>query len=187
MMHPKRSRPLAKVLFPFLEWLKGYDASTFRSDATAGLTVAVVLIPQAMAYAAIAGLPVQVGLYTALVPMLIYVLLGTSRPLSVSSTSTISMLTATELARVAQGGDPARASDPRALDRVQPDATRADDQDIAFHISKRPLVVVSGERGGEIIIVEIAHQTDRAIQFANGDAGHLDPVKPVFLNIQRLL
>ena len=53
------------------------------------------------------GLPVQVGLYTALVPMLVYVLLGTSRPLSVSSTSTISMLTATELARVAQGGDPA--------------------------------------------------------------------------------
>jgi SulP family sulfate permease len=50
---------------------------------------------------------VQVGLYTALVPMLVYVLLGTSRPLSVSTTSTISMLTATELARVVKGGDPA--------------------------------------------------------------------------------
>jgi high affinity sulfate transporter 1 len=59
-----------------------------------------------MAYAAIAGLPVQVGLYTALVPMLIYVLLGTSRPLSVSSTSTISMLVATTLAGAVQSQDP---------------------------------------------------------------------------------
>jgi high affinity sulfate transporter 1 len=88
-------------------WLPTYQPAWLRFDLVAGLTAAAVVIPQAMAYAAIAGLPVQVGLYTALVPMLIYVLLGTSRPLSVSSTSTISMLTATELARVAQGGDPA--------------------------------------------------------------------------------
>ena len=92
---------------PILTWLPSYPSRWLRFDLVAGLTAAAVVIPQAMAYAAIAGLPVQVGLYTALVPMLIYVLLGTSRPLSVSSTSTISMLTATELARVAQGGDPA--------------------------------------------------------------------------------
>jgi high affinity sulfate transporter 1 len=92
---------------PILSWLPRYQPAWLRFDLVAGLTAAAVVIPQAMAYAAIAGLPVQVGLYTALVPMLIYVLLGTSRPLSVSSTSTISMLTATELARVAQGGDPA--------------------------------------------------------------------------------
>jgi SulP family sulfate permease len=97
---------IRKVL-PILNWLPSYPAQWLRFDLVAGLTAAAVVIPQAMAYAAIAGLPVQVGLYTALVPMLIYVLLGTSRPLSVSSTSTISMLTATELARVAQGGDPA--------------------------------------------------------------------------------
>ena len=92
---------------PIAGWLPRYQPAWLRFDLVAGLTAAAVVIPQAMAYAAIAGLPVQVGLYTALVPMLIYVLLGTSRPLSVSSTSTISMLTATELARVAQGGDPA--------------------------------------------------------------------------------
>jgi high affinity sulfate transporter 1 len=92
---------------PILGWLPRYQPAWLRFDLIAGLVAAAVVIPQAMAYAAIAGLPVQVGLYTALVPMLIYVLLGTSRPLSVSSTSTISMLTATELARVAQGGDPA--------------------------------------------------------------------------------
>jgi high affinity sulfate transporter 1 len=97
---------LAKYV-PILGWLPRYQPAWLRFDLVAGLTAAAVVIPQAMAYAAIAGLPVQVGLYTALVPMLIYVLLGTSRPLSVSSTSTISMLTATELARVAQGGDPA--------------------------------------------------------------------------------
>jgi len=77
-----------------------------RFDLVAGLTAAAVVIPQAMAYATIAGLPVEVGLYTALVPMLIYSLLGTSRPLSVSATSTIAMLTATELARLVQSADP---------------------------------------------------------------------------------
>jgi high affinity sulfate transporter 1 len=59
-----------------------------------------------MAYASIAGLPVEVGLYTALVPMIVYAFFGTSRPLSVSTTSTIAMLTATELSRVTQSSDP---------------------------------------------------------------------------------
>jgi len=92
---------------PIAGWLPRYQRAWLRFDLVAGLTAAAVVIPQAMAYAGIAGLPVEVGLYTALVPMLIYVLLGTSRPLSVSSTSTISLLTATALAPVAQGGDPA--------------------------------------------------------------------------------
>ena len=90
---------------PILNWLPAYRARWLRFDLVAGLVSAAVVIPQAMAYAGIAGLPVQVGLYTALVPMLVYVLLGTSRPLSVSSTSTISMLTATELSRLTQNGD----------------------------------------------------------------------------------
>lgn len=59
-----------------------------------------------MAYATIAGLPVQVGLYTALVPLAIYAIMGTSRPLSVSTTTTIAVLTATELGQVVPGGDP---------------------------------------------------------------------------------
>ena len=89
-----------------LEWLVGYRKEWVRPDVTAGLTTAAVVIPKAMAYATIAGLPVQVGLYTALVPMVIYAVLGTSRPLSVSTTTTLAILVATELGHVAPGGDP---------------------------------------------------------------------------------
>ena len=56
-----------------------HGAATLRADVVAGLTTAAVVIPKAMAYATIAGLPVQVGLYTAFVPMVVYALLGTSR------------------------------------------------------------------------------------------------------------
>ena len=73
-----------------------------RLDIIAGLTAAAVVVPKALAYATIAGLPVQVGLYTASVPMVVYALLGTSRVLSVSTTTTIAILTGAELARVAR-------------------------------------------------------------------------------------
>jgi len=86
----------------------GYQKDWFRYDVLAGLTTAAVVIPKAMAYATIAGLPVQAGLYVALVPMFVYALLGTSRVLSMSSTSTLAVLTATELALAVPGGDPAR-------------------------------------------------------------------------------
>ena len=92
---------------PILGWLPNYSSGWLRSDLVAGLTTAAVVIPQSMAYATIAGLPVEAGLYTALVAMLAYALLGTSRPMSVSVTSTISILTATQLALVVQSGDPA--------------------------------------------------------------------------------
>jgi SulP family sulfate permease len=88
--------------------LSGYQKDWFRFDALAGLTTAAVVIPKSMAFAIVAGLPVQAGLYVALVPMLVYALLGTSRVFSVSSTSTLAILTATQLALVVPGGDPAR-------------------------------------------------------------------------------
>jgi len=78
-----------------------------RVDVVAGLAATAVIVPKALAYATIAGLPVQIGLYTAFVPMVIYALLGTSRPLSVSTTTTIAILTASALALVAPGGTPA--------------------------------------------------------------------------------
>jgi len=90
---------------PILEWVAGYQKAWLQLDAIAGLTAAAVVIPKAMAYATIAGLPVQVGLYTALVPMVIYALLGTSRPLSVSTTTTIAILVAAQMAAVAPDGD----------------------------------------------------------------------------------
>lgn len=91
-----------------LDWLPHYQPSWLRFDLLAGLTTAAVVIPQAMAYATIAGLPVEVGLYAALTPMLVYVLLGTSRVLSVSVTSTVSMLTAAVLVAAVPGGDPSQ-------------------------------------------------------------------------------
>jgi high affinity sulfate transporter 1 len=87
--------------------LREYPREWLRPDVLAGLTAAAVVVPKAMAYATIAGLPVQVGLYTALVPMVIYALLGTSRPLSVSTTTTIAILTASALSLAAPGGGPA--------------------------------------------------------------------------------
>ncbi|MGL5215787.1 MAG: SulP family inorganic anion transporter [Aeromonas hydrophila] len=77
-------------------------------DLLAGITAAAVVLPKAMAYATVAGLPVAIGLYTAFVPMLIYALLGSSRVLSVSSTSTLAILTATQLGLVVPDGDPGR-------------------------------------------------------------------------------
>lgn len=83
-------------------------SSGLRLDVVAGLTAAAIVLPKAMAYATVAGLPVSVGLYTAFVPMIVYALLGTSRVLSVSSTTTLAILAGTELAIVVPDGDPAK-------------------------------------------------------------------------------
>ncbi len=90
---------------PILGWAGGYQKEWLRLDVVAGLTAAAVVIPKALAYATIAGLPVQVGLYTALFPMAIYALLGTSRVLSVSTTTTIAILVAANLSRLGAGAD----------------------------------------------------------------------------------
>ena len=82
--------------------------AAIKLDVVAGLTAAAVVLPKAMAYATVAGLPVAVGLYTAFVPMVIYALLGTSRVLSVSSTATLGILVATQLGLAAPDGDPSR-------------------------------------------------------------------------------
>jgi len=78
--------------------------ATVRADVLAGLTTAAVVAPKGIAYATIAGLPVHVGLYTAIVPMAVYAVLGTSRPLSVSTTTTIAILSATVLTAAAPNG-----------------------------------------------------------------------------------
>src|SRR5436305_8399203 len=84
------------------------SAPTWRFDSVAGLTAAAVVLPKAMAYATIAGLPVAVGLYTAFLPMVVYALLGSSRVLSVSSTTTMAILVGTQLGITVPDGDPAR-------------------------------------------------------------------------------
>jgi sulfate permease, SulP family len=81
--------------------------AALRFDVVAGLTAAAVVLPKAMAYATVAGLPVAVGLYTAFIPMAIYALLGSSRVLSVSSTTTLAILAGTQLGLVVPDGNPA--------------------------------------------------------------------------------
>jgi MFS superfamily sulfate permease-like transporter len=95
-----------KRYIPILVWLPAYRSAYLRVDLLAGLTTATVVIPQAMAYATLVGLPIEVGLYASLTPMVVYALLGTSRVLSVSVTSTISLLTASVLATSVSTTDP---------------------------------------------------------------------------------
>lgn len=99
---------MLRDIVPLFDWLPAYQRPWLRADAVAGLTTAAVVIPKSMAYATVAGLPIQVGLYTAFIPMLIYAMLGTSRPLSVSTSTTLAILTGATLGAVAPDGDPGR-------------------------------------------------------------------------------
>jgi len=90
-----------------LNQLEGYDRSKFRSDLSAGITVGVMLIPQGMAYALIAGVPPVYGLYASLVPLVLYALFGSSRQLAVGPVAIVALLVATAVAPLA-GGDPTR-------------------------------------------------------------------------------
>ncbi|MGX1927796.1 SulP family inorganic anion transporter [Flagellimonas sp. 2504JD4-2] len=85
---------MLKKLFPIFSWIKGYNRSYLLSDVTAGATLGVMLVPQGMAYAMIAGMPPIYGLYAALVPQLIYAITGTSRQLGVGPVAMDSLLVA---------------------------------------------------------------------------------------------
>ena len=85
-------------------WMGDYRRDWLRLDLMAGLTAAAVVIPKSLAYATVAGLPVSVGLYTAMVPMAIYAFLGTSRALSVSTTTTLAIMAGAALGQVTASG-----------------------------------------------------------------------------------
>ncbi len=101
------TKPERHGVLPIIEWMKVYRKDWLRPDIIAGLTTAAVVIPKAMAYASIAGFPVQIGLYTVFLPMIIYAVFGSSRVLSVSTTTTLAILVGAELSQVAPGGDQA--------------------------------------------------------------------------------
>ncbi len=101
------SRYHVGAMLPLVSTLRGYRRDTFRADLIAGLTVAVMLVPQAMAYAVLAGMPPVSGLYAAIVPLAVYAVLGTSGSLAVGPVAIISLLTAAALAPLANG-DPMR-------------------------------------------------------------------------------
>jgi SulP family sulfate permease len=98
---------------PILSWLPRYDRSWLPFDAIAGLTLWGLVVPEGMAYAGIAGLPPQAGLYTLVASLLVYALLGTSRHLSVGGTSATAALLASSVAAALVASAYATASDPQ--------------------------------------------------------------------------
>lgn len=93
-----------KKYFPFLEWLLNYQRADLPGDLLAGVIVAIMLIPQGMAYALLAGLPPQVGLYASILPLFVYGLLGSSRTLAVGPVAIVSLMVAAGVGPLA-GGD----------------------------------------------------------------------------------
>ena len=101
---PSSGRRGAARFLPILAWAPAYDPADRRGDLAAGLTVGAMLVPQAMAYALLAGLPPEIGLYAATVPVVLYALFGTSRQLAVGPVAIVSLLTATALSSVVEEG-----------------------------------------------------------------------------------
>ena len=93
-----------KQIFPSYMWLSGYDKSTLLSDFTAAVVVTVLLIPQSLAYALLAGVPVEVGLYASIFPLILYACFGTSRTLSVGPVAVLSLMTASTLGSLVEQG-----------------------------------------------------------------------------------
>ena len=93
-----------KKIIPILEWLPNYNKSLFKGDLVAGITVGIILIPQGIAYALIAGLPPIYGLYCALVPQVIYAIFGSSRQVAIGPVAMDSLIVATGVSTVALAG-----------------------------------------------------------------------------------
>jgi len=93
-----------KEYIPISDWLPQYNKAQFKGDLAAGITVGVMLIPQGMAYAMLAGLPPVYGLYASILPLILYAIFGTSRQLAVGPVAMISLLIATGVSNLAELG-----------------------------------------------------------------------------------
>ncbi len=93
---------MLKRYLPILEWMPGYNRQMLAKDGMAGLIVAIMLVPQGMAYALLAGLPPEMGLYASIVPLIFYGLLGSSRALAVGPVAIVSLMVATTLGGLAE-------------------------------------------------------------------------------------
>ena len=94
---------LAKYL-PILDWGRYYDRSTLTNDLVAALIVTIMLIPQSLAYALLAGLPPEMGLYASMLPIIFYAIFGTSRALAVGPVAVVSLLTVAAVSKIAVPG-----------------------------------------------------------------------------------
>jgi SulP family sulfate permease len=101
---------MLKRYLPILDWGRTYDARTLTSDLIAALIVTIMLIPQSLAYALLAGLPPEVGLYASIAPLVIYALFGTSRALAVGPVAVASLMTAAAVGELAAQGTPEYAA-----------------------------------------------------------------------------
>ncbi|MBW3096619.1 SulP family inorganic anion transporter [Pseudohoeflea coraliihabitans] len=90
--------------FPILEWGRTYGRTPFTNDLIAAVIVTIMLIPQSLAYAMLAGLPAEVGLYASMLPLIAYALFGTSRTLAVGPVAVVSLMTATAVGKIAAEG-----------------------------------------------------------------------------------
>jgi SulP family sulfate permease len=93
-----------KRYLPILDWGRSYDRDTFSNDALAAVIVTIMLIPQSLAYALLAGLPAQMGIYASILPIILYSIFGTSRALAVGPVAVVSLMTAAAVGNLAQQG-----------------------------------------------------------------------------------
>ncbi len=107
---PSKLRPALPVglrrYLPILDWGARYDRATLRDDLIAAIIVTIMLIPQSLAYALLAGLPAEVGLYASIAPLVLYALFGTSRTLAVGPVAVASLMTAAAVGQLAAQGTP---------------------------------------------------------------------------------
>ena len=96
--------PSLSRYFPPLDWGRSYSGATLTSDLVAAVIVTIMLIPQSLAYALLAGLPAQAGIYASIVPIVLYALFGTSRTLAVGPVAVVSLMTAAAIGQVAEAG-----------------------------------------------------------------------------------
>ena len=109
MVGLRLNKSLTRFL-PALDWARGYHRTLLANDMLAALIVTIMLIPQSLAYALLAGLPAEMGLYASMLPLIAYALFGTSRTLSVGPVAVASLMTATAVGQVVASGTPAYAA-----------------------------------------------------------------------------
>ena len=102
----EKSSSLFRRYLPILTWGSEYSRQTLTNDLVVAAIVTLMLIPQSLAYAQLAGLPVQVGLFASMAPLLLYAIFGTSRTLAVGPVAVASLMTAAAVAPVAAQGTP---------------------------------------------------------------------------------
>jgi sulfate permease, SulP family len=102
------NRGLRRIL-PILDWGRGYGVGTLTDDLLAAVIVTIMLVPQSLAYAMLAGLPPQVGLYASILPLVAHALFGTSRTLAVGPVAVISLMTAAAVGQIGLASPPAAA------------------------------------------------------------------------------